>query len=141
MPCKYVLIMVQFGNKGVIDLKYGMYVVAIIMTIILIVGCSNKSPFGENLESKDEVFVKSEKIEKTITDENEISDLVNVLNKSKAIEPPEKAKGIKLDVSKETVLIKFPKADFFYIGDGYLYYGNNGQYYSVSTDIEDYITE
>jgi hypothetical protein len=130
-----------FGIEGVIEIKFGMYVLAVIMTISLIVGCSSKSPFGENLESKNEVLVKGEKIDKTITDANEISYLVNVLNKSKAIDPPEKAKGIKPEVAKETVLIKFPKADFFYIGNGYLYYGNNQQYYSVSTDIEVYISE
>lgn len=125
----------------VIEIKYGMYVLVIIVTISLIVGCSSKSPFGENLGSKNEVMVKGEKIDKTITDANEISDLVNVLNKSKAIDPPEKAKGINLEVVKKTVLIKFPKADFFYIGNGNLYYGNNQQYYSVSTDIDLYITE
>jgi hypothetical protein len=63
------------------------------------------------------------------------------LNKSNAIDPPEKAKGIKPEVSKEIVMLHFQKAVFFYIGDGYLYYGMNGQYYSVSKDIEKYTTE
>ena len=109
--------------------------------MLTIVGCSSKSPFGEDLEKKNEVLVKGEKFEKKLTDVNEISRLVDVLNKSKAIAPPEKAKGVKPEIAKETVLLSFPKAAFFYIGDGYLYYGNNGQYYSVSKDIEKYTKE
>lgn len=123
-------------------MKQGTYVALVMMTVILsIVGCSGKSPFGENLKSTSEVLVKGEQFEKKITDVGEISTLVDLLNKSKAIDPPEKAKGIKPKVAKETVLLHFPKAEFFYIGDGYLYYGNNGQYYSVSKDIEKYTTE
>lgn len=123
-------------------MKQGVYLVLGIMAIIFIIaGCSNNSPFGEDLGNAREVLVKGEKLEKKITDAEQISNLVDILNKSKAIDPPEKAKGIKPEVLVEIVMFHFPKADFFYIGDGYLNYANNGKYYKVSKDIEKYIIE
>jgi hypothetical protein len=130
-----------FVNGGVI-MKQGLYVALVIMTFIFaIVGCTRESTFGIELKNSKQVILKGEKFEKKITDTDTISSLASILNKSNAIDPPEKAKGIKPEVSKEMVMLHFPKEDFFYIGDGYLYYGNNGQYYSVSNDIEKYTTE
>ncbi|CAM4419832.1 hypothetical protein FHS16_003818 [Paenibacillus endophyticus] len=123
-------------------MKQGMCLFLLIITCMLaIVSCSSKSTFGEELENNYEVLIKGEKFEEQLTNEDKISGLVEVLNNSIAIDTPEKAKGIKPEVAKGTVMIHFSKADFFYIGDGYLYHGNDGQYYSVSRDIEKYTTE
>lgn len=123
-------------------MKQGLRVVLLLITCMFaIVSCSSKSTFGKDLENSYEVIIKGEKFEEQLTDKDKISSLVEVLNKSKAIDTPEKAKGIKPEVSKGTDMIHFPKADFFYIGDGYLYHGNDGRYYSVSRDIEKYTTE
>ncbi|WP_138753115.1 hypothetical protein [Paenibacillus sinopodophylli] len=114
----------------------------VVLTVILIVtGCSGKGPFENVLTDAKEVIVKGEQIDQKLTDADEIARLVDILEESKAIDPPDIAKGIKPEVAKETVMLAFPKAAFFYIGDGYIYEGSNGQYYSVSKNIEKYTIE
>jgi hypothetical protein len=118
------------------------YLIIVIMTFVLaIVGCTKESAFGDDLVKSNEVLVKGEQFEKKLTDADQISGLVAVLNTSKAIDPPEKAKGIKTEVAKESILLHFPSEDFIYIGDGYLIHANKGQYYSVSRDIEKYTSD
>ncbi|RED51124.1 hypothetical protein [Cohnella lupini] len=126
---------------GVVPINLKFYLTIVIMTFVLaIVGCTKESTF-EDLVKSNEVLVKGEHLEKKLTDADQISRLVNVIIKSKAIDPPERAIGIKPEVVKEVIMLHFPTEDFFYIGDGYLYHGNKGQYYSVSKDIENYTTE
>ncbi|BBI30774.1 hypothetical protein KCTCHS21_01730 [Cohnella abietis] len=113
------------------------FFLVILAFLVFIVGCSKDVPFRELIKNSDEVLIRHDNFEKKITDKDKVLSLVNVLDKSNPIEPPDRAKGINLEVAKETIMIHFDRADFFYIGDGYLLYV--GQYYSVSKDIEKYI--
>ncbi|MFD2614977.1 hypothetical protein [Paenibacillus gansuensis] len=102
-------------------------------------GCSDKNnTTGGDLKDSAVVVVKGSFFEKRLTEKDEINKLVKLLNKKKAVSTPELAKGIKPEVAENTVLFHFPRDDFFYIGDGYVYYGNDDKYYSVSKDIEQF---
>jgi len=72
-----------------------------------ITGCASENKNAVDLETSKEVLVKGDGYANKITDADRISSLAGILNQRKEIEPPEKAKGIKLDVAKETVLIHF----------------------------------
>jgi len=115
------------------------YLILILLFCTTFIGCSQSVPFAKDLEDSLEVRIKSEAFDKKITDEAEIKKLAAIINDSREVDPPERAKGIKLDVAKETILLKFTTDNFFYIGEGYLFH--NGQYYSVSKDIEVYLSK
>lgn len=107
-----------------------------ILVLFISTGCSDQT-FDPGLKNSEEVIIKSKNYERKLTDIDDISNLADILNKSKKINPPEKVKGIHPELADEAVSILFNNLNHFvYVGDGYLYH--NAQYYSVSKDIEKY---
>lgn len=115
-----------------------------ILLIFVLSACSQKEelpPYADSLTGSSEVTIRQEDASKTITDEQELSSLIGILNEGKAAEKtPEEAQKISQENAAGVVLMHFPKVDLVYIGSGYVLNGLDGTYYEVSQDIENYFT-
>ncbi|GIP44293.1 hypothetical protein J45TS6_27520 [Paenibacillus sp. J45TS6] len=120
--------------------KYGLMLGMLL--ILILSACSQKEelpPYADSLTGSSEVLIRQEEASRTITDEQELSAMIAILNQGKSIEVPEEAQGINPATAKEAVLMHFPKVDLVYIGDGHVLSGLDGTYYEVPQDIEDYL--
>lgn len=121
--------------------KYGLMLG--VLLILILSACSQKEelpPYADSLTGSSEVLIRKEDASKTITNEQELSAIIALLNQGKAIDPPEESQGINPESAKEAILMHFPKVDLVYIGDGHVLSGLDGTYYEVPEDIEDYLT-
>lgn len=120
--------------------KYGLMLG--VLLILILSACSQKEelpPYADSLTGSSEVLIRQEEASKTITDEQELSAMIALLNQGKAIDPPKETQGIDPQSAKEAVLMHFPNVDLVYIGDGHVLSGLDGTYYEVPQDIENYL--
>jgi hypothetical protein len=120
--------------------NWGFGVVLIIFCVITlaVAACTKTGPF-ESFKNSTEILIKTQTTENKVKDSEKITQIVDLLSQGKPVNPPSIAKGIKPKVTEGTTMFHFADGDFFYIGDGYIYYQNKDQYYSVSKQIETYI--
>lgn len=121
--------------------KYGLMLGVLLLLILS--ACSQKEelpPYADSLTGSSEVLIRKGDASKTITDEQQLTDMIAILNQGKSTEVPEEAQGINPATAKEAVLMHFPKVDLVYIGNGHVLNGLDGTYYEVPKDIEDYLT-
>ena len=121
-----------------VNRKFGVMLLTFCVILLSMAACSETRPF-ESLKSSTEILIKSQTFENTVKDSKKITQITDLLNRGKPVDPPNIAKGIKPEVAQGITMFHFMNEDFFYIGDGYIYCQSKDQYYSVSKHIEAYI--
>lgn len=116
----------------------------LLLLIFVMSGCSSTQHFSK-LEKSSTIEIKTMKngkeVKSKIENEDQVKALKKIVQEAEETETPERAKGIKAEVTENTSLINFieDNATFFYIGEGYLFASESNKYYKVSKQIEEYL--